>query len=146
MAGGQFTVVKSDVLSTPYQARWVIADAKTGEVLNDAQGCGYRSPETADAALWFRFRTPARLAGEERKKQAVRAWTEAHKDFMACMRHLDRTITRGDYGPDGVFNAYLIAEYLHAAGYDDLPFSAANLVKYGIEGGKQNVREKDQSR
>lgn len=80
MADRQFSIVKSDVLSTPYQTRWVIANAKTGEVLDDAQGCGYRSPETADAALWFRFRTPARMA-------------------------------------------------------DDLD-------KYGIEGGKQNVREK----
>ena len=103
---------------------------------------GYRSPETADAALWFRFRTPARLAGEEQKKQAVRAWTEAHKDFMACMRHLNRTITRGDYGPDGVFNAYLVAEYLYAAGYDNLPFTVADLVKYGIEGGLADVGEK----
>ena len=56
-------VVKSESLSKPYEWRFVVIDEYTGEVLDNAQGYGYKTKQKAmaawnlgcDASLWTLF-------------------------------------------------------------------------------------------
>ncbi|MCD8083215.1 MAG: hypothetical protein LUE86_06880 [Clostridiales bacterium] len=50
-----YRVEKSESLSKCCEPRYVLVDAKTGEVLDDAQGYGYKSVEKAHAAYAYKF-------------------------------------------------------------------------------------------
>lgn len=59
--------------------RWVIIDVDTGEVLDDAQGYGYRSPQKAHAAYNYKNRTPKQKARSRKNKQVNKQFLEKHK-------------------------------------------------------------------
>ena len=46
----------------PYERRFQIVDAETGEVLDDAQGYGYKSPQKAHAAWGYKNRDKSKDA------------------------------------------------------------------------------------
>lgn len=50
----QIDVIVDENLSTRNQKRFVIVDNKTGEVVDDAQGYGYRSKHNAYAAFIYK--------------------------------------------------------------------------------------------
>lgn len=68
-----YKIIESKTLSLPYESRFVIADAKTGEVLDDAQGYGFKSVQAAELAAEYKLGT-----GSLRKDKAP-SMTE--KDF-----------------------------------------------------------------
>ena len=125
-------VVKSSELSKPYEPRYVVVDFNTGAILDDAQGYGYKTPQKAHAAWGYKNRTPAQKAAQESAKKAVHKWAKEHRDFMNDMEDLAFRIAKGSYGPDDKFDAKLIAECLKEWGITDLPFTAAELLKYGM--------------
>lgn len=125
-------VVKSSELSKPYEPRYVVVDFNTGAILDDAQGYGYKTPQKAHAAWGYKNRTPAQKAAQESPKKAVHKWAKEHRDFMNDMEDLAFRIAKGSYGPDYKFDAKLIAECLKEWGFTDFPFTAAELLKYGM--------------
>lgn len=46
--------VESNTLSTPYDHRYVIVDNETGEIIDNAQGYGYKSKRNAYAAYGYK--------------------------------------------------------------------------------------------
>lgn len=46
--------VQSDELSKPYYNRYVMIDTRTGEILDDAQGYGYKTIKKAFAAFCYK--------------------------------------------------------------------------------------------
>lgn len=46
--------VQSDELSKPYDNRYVMIDTRTGEILDDAQGYGYKTIKKAFAAFCYK--------------------------------------------------------------------------------------------
>lgn len=46
---GNVKAIRSESLSKPYDYRYVIVDIDTGEILDDAQGYGYRTAQKAYA-------------------------------------------------------------------------------------------------
>lgn len=55
--GKPYKIIESKTLSLPYESRFVIADAKTGEVLDDAQGYGFKSVQAAELAAEYKLGT-----------------------------------------------------------------------------------------
>ena len=47
-------VVKSESLSTGVNHRWIVIDEETGEILDDAQGYGYKSKQKAYNAYFYK--------------------------------------------------------------------------------------------
>lgn len=125
-------VVKSSKLSKPYEPRYVVVDFNTGAILDDAQGYGYKTPQKAHAAWGYKNRTPAQKAAQESVKKAVRKWAKEHRAFMDDMEDLAFRIAKGSYGPEGRFDAKTVAKSLKEWGFTDLPFTAADLLKYGM--------------
>lgn len=125
-------VVRSSELSKPYEPRYVVVDFNTGAILDDAQGYGYKTPQKAHAAWGYKNRTPAQKAAQESAKKAVRKWAKEHRNFMDDMEDLAFHIAKGSYGPDDRFDAKLVAKCLKERGFTNLPFTAAELLKYGM--------------
>lgn len=58
--------------------RYIIIDAETGEIIDDAQGYGFRSPQKAYACYHHR-----QTSGEwETKKESIRKWIKEHEEFV----------------------------------------------------------------
>lgn len=51
MASKNIKAIKSEVLSSRRSERYVIVDTETGEILDDAQGFGYKSAPKAYASV-----------------------------------------------------------------------------------------------
>lgn len=132
MSEKKIRVVRSSELSKPYEPRYIVVDFNTGAVLDDAQGYGYKTPQKAHAAWGYKNRTPAQKSAQRSAKAAVRKWVKQNQDFMLDLEDLAFHIAKGSYGPDDRFDAKLVAECLKKKGFTDLPFTAAELLKYGM--------------
>lgn len=61
-------VIESSSLSKQYNKRYVIVDEDTGEILDDAQGYGYRSAPNAYKA--WAYKTRDKSKDKEKKKKS----------------------------------------------------------------------------
>lgn len=52
-----------------FDPRWAIVDAETGEMLDDAQGYGFKSPRKAYAAYVYKLHHDVKRGNAERKKR-----------------------------------------------------------------------------
>lgn len=132
MSEKKVRVVRSSELSKPYEPRYVVVDFNTGAVLDNAQGYGYKTPQKAHAAWGYKNRTPVQKATQESAKKAVRKWAKEHRDFMDDMEDLAFRVAKGSYGLDAKFNAAVVETRLKERGFANLPFTAAELLKYGM--------------
>ena len=76
-------VIKSEKLSTAWEPRYVIIDEATNEVLDDAQGYGYKSSQSAYKAWEYKTNKKTRKRVNKRKYQgrAFSRWWEKHAEF-----------------------------------------------------------------
>lgn len=65
--------------------RYIIVNSDTSEILDDAQGYGYRSPQKAHAT--WSYRHPSSKSAYNRKinKQYLKAHTHLSDDWAACV-------------------------------------------------------------
>ena len=49
----QYKAMESETLSKPFDPRYVVVDTITGEIVDDAQGWGFKSKEGAYAHIRF---------------------------------------------------------------------------------------------
>ena len=57
--------------------RYIIIDAETGEIIDDAQGYGFKSPQKAYACYYHR-----QTYGDwEKRKESIMAWMKEHKEL-----------------------------------------------------------------
>ena len=78
-ASKSYKSIRSDSLSSAYDPRFVIVDVSTGEVLDDAQGYGYKSAQKAYAAWSYKTRSPEKKAKMER----IEEWLCRNKRFTS---------------------------------------------------------------
>lgn len=81
-------IKKSTELSTYGNPRYVILDVDTDEIIDTAQGYGYKSPQKARAAFAYKNRTPEQKKKEKVLKKLVRDWCKENKAFirkLECM-------------------------------------------------------------
>ena len=62
MPAGNIAVIESEKLSNEYDRRYVVIDKDTGEILDDAQGYGYKSAQKAHAAYAYKTRDKSKDA------------------------------------------------------------------------------------
>ena len=85
MPAGNIAVIESEKLSNEYDRRYVVIDKDTGEILDDAQGYGYKSAQKAHAAYAYKTRDKSKDAEELAKKKHILKWLKEHKDFTGLM-------------------------------------------------------------
>lgn len=85
MPAGNITVIESAKLSSEYDKRYVVVDKDSGEILDDAQGWGYKSVQKAYAAYSYKTRDKSKDAEKRAKKKHIIIWLKEHKDFAGLM-------------------------------------------------------------
>ena len=63
---------ESKKLSKGYDRRYVIIDKETGEILDDAQGYGYRTPQKTYAAYGYKTRDKSKDKEKLAKKKHIK--------------------------------------------------------------------------
>ena len=79
-------VVKSESLSKPYEWRFVVVDVDTGEILDNAQGYGYKTKQKAMAAWNYKTRDRSKDTAKKAKEKLIKDWMRNHKGFVDTMR------------------------------------------------------------
>lgn len=115
----EISVVLSKKLSCGPDKRFVVIDKNTGEILDDAQGYGYKCPQNAYAAYGYKHRDKSKDAEKRRKQKIARKWLQSHKSFVDAMKEYEWDIMKGSFGPDEKFNAAFVKEMLKD--YTDKP-------------------------
>lgn len=124
----EIAAIFSRELSSGRDKRYVVIDKNTQEVLDDAQGYGYRSPQKAYAAYAYKHRDKAKDKEKAAKTKKIRSWMKEHKDFVKLMDQIAFEIAKGSWGPDDKFDAKLVKQLLKE---NDLEpdFTAAELIR-----------------
>ncbi|RBR32679.1 hypothetical protein [Enterococcus cecorum] len=72
-----YQAVYSKKLSQRGEARYIIINVTTGEILDDAQGFGYKSKKKAYAGYYYK----RNYAKEKNQNKAVEYWLHSHPEF-----------------------------------------------------------------
>ena len=88
--------------------RYRIVSTETGEVLDDAQGYGYKTAQKAHAAYAYKNRDKSKDAEKRQKEAHIRKWMEENKLFVDTMDQFAFEIAKGSWGPDEKFDANLV--------------------------------------
>ena len=115
------------IYDTYSETRYRIVDVETGEVLDDAQGYGYKSYQNALSGWGYKSRDKSRDPERIAKEREIMAWMKEHRDFVNCMDDYAFLVAKGDYGPNGKVTSAAAKEILEELGYTDLPFTAKEL-------------------
>jgi len=78
MTAAAVKVVVSAALSYRFDKRYVVVDGATGEVVDDAQGYGYKSAQNAHRAHAYKSMAPKKKRQRDAAKRQVQRWCAAH--------------------------------------------------------------------
>ncbi len=110
------------------EKRYCIVSTETGEILDDAQGYGYKTAQKAYSAYAYKTRDKTKDKQKAEKKRHIRQWMKEHKVFVSAMDEIALEIAMGKWGPDDKFNAKMVKKMLED--YELSPdFTAAELLR-----------------
>lgn len=118
-----------------FETRYCIVSTETGEVLDDAQGYGYKTAQKAHAAYAYKMQSKRARKKRMAKNRHIKQWLDQHKDFAKTMDETAFEILKGSWGPNVEFNANLVKKLLKE--FDLKPdFTAGELLKVWQKGGQ----------
>ena len=121
-------VIKSKSLSTYRQERFIIVDLDTGEIVDDAQGYGYKTVQGAYAAWSYKNRDKSKDAEKKQKEKRIRTWMKQHKSFISLMNQIAFEIQKGSWGENDKFDAKLVKKLLKENNLE-IDFTVGELLK-----------------
>lgn len=108
-----------------HETRFRIISTKTGEILDDAQGYGYKTAQKAYSGYLYKTRDRSKDKAKQAKKRHIQRWLKEHKDFAEAMDNVALDVVKGVYDK---FDAALVKELLSE--FDLTPdFTASELIK-----------------
>lgn len=124
--------MKKTYKAVPYNrngTRFCIVSTETGEILDDAQGYGYKTAQKAYAAYGYKTRDKSKDKEKREKREHIKQWMKEHKSFVRDMEQFCFEIEyKGSWGPDDKFDAKFVKEMLKE--YNLKPdFTAGELLK-----------------
>lgn len=75
----KYTVIKSEEFSDMFEQRYVVVDTETGEIVDNAQGYGYRTKEKAYKAWSYKQNLNKNKSSDKKIKSEVRNFVKKHK-------------------------------------------------------------------
>lgn len=116
-----------------FEIRYQIVSTETGEVLDDAQGYGYKTAQKAYSAYAYKTRDKSKDKEKLLKKKHIQRWMKEHKSFVKAMDTVAFEIAKGSWGPDDKFNASLVKKMLSEFELNP-DFTAGELLKAWRDG------------
>ena len=111
-----------------HETRYRIVSTETGEILDDAQGYGYKTAQKAYAAYGYKTRDKSKDKEKIAKTKHIEQWMKEHKSFVEFMDTISFEILKGSWGPDDKFDAARVKEMLEASELEP-DFTAGELLK-----------------
>ena len=108
-----------------HKTRFRIISTETGEILDDAQGYGYKTAQKAYSAYTYKTRDRSKDKEKQAKKRHIQRWLKEHKDFAEAMDNVALDVVKGVYED---FDAALVKELLSEFGLTP-DFTANELLK-----------------
>ena len=118
-------VVASAALSSNFDKRYVVVDEATGEVVDDAQGCGYKSAQNAHRAHAYKSMPPKKKRQRDAVKRQAQRWCAQHPEFM---QHVEQSMFYAMKDGQNVTEADVRA--ILADHGLELPFSVKDLMRH----------------
>ena len=122
------SVIRSTVLSKDFDDRFVIIDKDTGELLDDAQGYGYKTAQKAHAAWSYKTRDKSKDAEKAARTRHIRKWMKENPGFVKAMDQFAFEIAKGSWGPDDKFDAKFVGKMLRDSNLE-VDFTAGELLR-----------------
>ena len=95
-----------------YETRFRIVSTETGEILDDAQGYGYRTAQKAYSAYAYKTRDKSKDEEKRKKEAEIKKWMKEHKGFVSLMDAIAFEILKGSWGPDEKFDTKFLTKML----------------------------------
>jgi hypothetical protein len=118
-------VIVSPALSRGYDRRYVVIDEATGEVLDDAQGYGYKTAQNAHRAYSYKSMSAEQKSQRNAVKRKVQRWCATHRGFMD---HVGQAMFYAMKDGDSLTKAD-VEQMLTEHGLE-LPFSIQDLMRH----------------
>ena len=118
-------VVASASLSSNFDKRYVVIDEATGEIVDDAQGYGYKSAQNAHRAHAYKSMPPKKKRQRDAAKRQVQRWCAQHPEFM---QHVEQSML--DAMKDGQNVTEADVRVILAEHGLELPFSVKDLMRH----------------
>ena len=97
MATKTYKAILSEKLSKKSRSnRYVIVSIETGEILDDAQGYGYKTAQKAYAAYGYKNRTPQ----QKQKEKEIKNWLMQHKKFSKDLQYASFYAVKDSHGTE----------------------------------------------
>lgn len=120
--------IKSESLSSNYDTRFVIVNTETGEILDDAQGYGYRSAQKAYAAYTYKHRDKSKDKQRKQEEKAIKKWWQDHKELSEDLEQIAFEIAKGSWGQDDKLDPKLLKTILKQENIES-EYSPGKLLK-----------------
>ena len=118
-------VVASAALSSNFDKRYVVIDEATGEIVDDAQGYGYKSAQNAHRAHAYKSMPPTKKRQRDAAKRQVQRWCAQQPEFM---QHVEQSMfyamKDGQNVTEADVRAILVEHGL------ELPFLVKDLMRH----------------
>ena len=127
-----YKVIKSEVHSKYRDDRYICIDPETGEVLDDAQGYGYKTPQKAHAAFTWKNRTAKQKKLDSDKQKAISSWRKSHRQFETAVEIWLDDLIHGCYPRDSKFDTKTCKTILQNLNLENSlnGFTASDLSKH----------------
>lgn len=107
-----------------YDPRYAIMDEETGEILDDAQGYGYKTPQNAYSAYAYKTRDKSKDKEKKQRIYAIKKFLKEHKGFVSDIEEMEfDALKNGEK-----FCAKDVKEYLKENNIE-CEFSASEILK-----------------
>ena len=128
------TILITSNSSDENEARYVIKDMESGEIVDDAQGYGYKSARKAYAGWADKSRDKSRDAVKAQTDKMRSKWMKENKQFIRLLDTLAFEMWKNNRWTEDKVDAKFVRNLLEEQGYGDLPFTAGELLKYWQRG------------
>lgn len=98
--------------------RYQIINTETGEILDDAQGYGYRSAQKAYAAYNYKHRSPKQKHNAKKNAKLNQEFLKQHKSFVKNLDEISFEIAKGSWGTDDKFDYQLFKQIFNESGLE----------------------------
>ena len=124
------TVIEDKSLSKLCEPRYIVIDAETGEILDDAQGYGFKSIKGAYASYYYKNSDSyTKKQDTKNKEKKIKQWMKEHQDFIDEMDDIAFEIAKGSWGPNTKFNSAFVKGLLSEHYLELSDFTPGDLLK-----------------
>lgn len=127
--GRKITAVRGGSMDTNYKPRYILVDEATSEIVDDAQGYGYKDARKAYSAFCYKHRDKTKDGEKRRIKKLVIKFCKDNPELIEDLLDLEFHILKMN-DKNITLNSKIVSDYFKNRGIENLDFSVEDFLKY----------------